>query len=399
MVKGQAPWARTVYDHVWQRGSRFKVTNPHGEYECTFGSIAECKAYFEGKAWPWAKDRTKRQSMSECAEKFSEYLKWRKSCHWSPADMVVHLEKRRTHPELVVAAPCTYALGIEGKEGVFWDALLAEYKVLGPAQKMKLMMLVSDVPAEYELASQIQYKIHIGAIRRCAGTRQRQARRWWSNEVQHNVSQHMGWLSKALALKVLAKREQGALKLGEMNNKYAICPWSPHIAGKYKEKATLVSHLRLQPVPRSFLDYRSNRAALMQLEECYHDLWFVRAFFEAERAILGIAGSMKVGKDITVADFVRVFPDSIGYVSALGKHFGTDRMHVILRRTRYEQLGFSSAEFTMDLCFAGQLHKLKMADIKLVKKHHFTKAMKARAKGKYQGHPEHIFRDAIALLT
>ena len=189
------------------------------------------------------------------------------------------------------------------------------------------------------------------------------------------------------------------LQLGEMRNRYNICPWTPHIGAKYKEKATLVAHLRLQTVPQSFLDYRSNKAALMQLEECYHDLWFLRAFFEAERAILGIAGSLKVGKDITVPDFVGVFPDSIGYVNALAKHFGSDKMHDILQRTRYEQLGFSSAELTMDLCFAGQLHKLKTADMKLVKKHHFAKAMKARAKGKYQGHAEHIFQDAIALLT
>ena len=165
-------------------------------------------------------------------DEFSEYLKWRKSFQWSPADKEVHLEKRQAHPDLVLAAPCTYALGIEGKEGVFWDALLAEYEVLQLGQKKQLMLLVSDVPAEYEPASKIQHQIHIGALRRCAGQRERQARTWWSNEVQHNVGQHMRWLSKALTIHVLAKCDQGELQLGEGGNRYDICPWTPHIYDK-----------------------------------------------------------------------------------------------------------------------------------------------------------------------
>ena len=81
------------------------------------------------------------------------------------------------------------------------------------------------------------------------------------------------------------------------------------------------------------------------------------------------------------------------------KHFKTEKMHLVLQRADYEKLGFSSAEFTMDLCFSGQLRKLKLPDMKLVKKHQFAKAMKAHGKGKYQGHPEHIFTHAIEQLT
>ena len=57
MGKGQAPWVRTEFDHVWSRGSRFRITNPNGVYETTLGSIAECKGYFKKKGWAWTRDR------------------------------------------------------------------------------------------------------------------------------------------------------------------------------------------------------------------------------------------------------------------------------------------------------------------------------------------------------
>ena len=104
MGKNQAPWLRTMYDHVWQRDSRFKITNPKGEYETTLGSLAECKEYFENKGWPWSKDRSKRQSLNNTVEKLSLYLNWRQSFQWNPADKEIHLEMRDMYPEMLVAA-------------------------------------------------------------------------------------------------------------------------------------------------------------------------------------------------------------------------------------------------------------------------------------------------------
>ena len=205
MAQERESFLRTEFDHVWQRGSRFKLTNPRGVYEITVGSIEECKAYFNMKGWLWTKDRTKRQPTLETVENFSEYLKWRRCFQWDPADKEVQLEVRRKNPELIVASPCTYALGIEGKEGGFWHALLAEYTLLNQAERQKLLLLVSGVVRESEMASRIQYRIHSGALQRCGRKDARASRSWWAYEAQHNAGQRMGWLSKALSLKVLLK--------------------------------------------------------------------------------------------------------------------------------------------------------------------------------------------------
>ena len=72
-------------------------------------------------------------------------------------------------------------------------------------EKSTLLQLTSDVKSEFTQAAAIQHRIYSKALTGASGPAFHKRRKWWSNEVQFNVSQHMGWLAKALARGVLRK--------------------------------------------------------------------------------------------------------------------------------------------------------------------------------------------------
>ena len=130
---------------------------------------------------------------------FATFLTWRADFEWEPADYTIHCKTRVARPELPVAAPCVYALGIEGKEGLFWRTLLDTYDSLSAHKKLQLSTLVSDVEEEFMAAAKIMYDVLKKAVRSQGSKPVRRARSWWAREVQCNVSQHMGWLGKGLS--------------------------------------------------------------------------------------------------------------------------------------------------------------------------------------------------------
>ena len=98
-------------------------------------------------------------------------------------------------------------------------------------------------------------------------------------------------------------------------------PFTPALAAKYRDMAVLTAALSAMPVPHNFKQYEANRKLLLQMPDKYHDLWYFRAFFENERSALGISSSLPVGAKVTIAEFEKVFPDSVGYMHKLERHY------------------------------------------------------------------------------
>ena len=215
-----AVWLRSVYKHVWERNNSYRTHNHSGRYETVVHSKTELKAYFQQKGWKLVVERHRRTTADEFLAMFAIYLTWRADFYWEPAEYTIHHGIRIARPELPVLALCVYALGIEGKEGPFWESLLAAYDSLSARTKMRLTTLVSDVDAEFMAAAEIMYGIHQKAITSQATKKVKEARSWWTREAHNNVSQHMGWVGKEVSENVLHKIEDGSLQLGDMGHHY-----------------------------------------------------------------------------------------------------------------------------------------------------------------------------------
>ena len=149
--------------------------------------------------------RAKRESNADFISKTKMYLDWVIDSGYEPADLTASNEFREQEPHLVRAAPATYQLAIEGQE-VPWSRLLVRaYNSLSHTERTKLLLLTSAVPTEFMEAARIQHQIECYALEGAAKAPFRKERKWWVMEVNLNVSQHMGWLSKALARKSLKK--------------------------------------------------------------------------------------------------------------------------------------------------------------------------------------------------
>jgi len=205
---------------------------------------------------------------------------------FEPADITAHKEFRQSLSCLVRAAPCVYQIAVEGKELPWWQVMSRSYEEVCVADKLTLLQLTSEVEMEWLAAARIQHHIYCNALTRAASAVFAKSRTWWSWEVQHNVSQHMGWLSKALSTGVLKKSSRGDLVLGEQRNRYKLMPFDPALGLKYKRKAILTTALAAMPVPRSLREYLDKKNALHAMPSVYHDLWYFRALFEAERALV-----------------------------------------------------------------------------------------------------------------
>ena len=91
--------------------------------------------------------------------------------------------------------------------------------------------------------------------------------------MQRNVSQHMGWLPKALARGILKKVSRGnGINLGQQGLKYSIRRLTPRLAQKYKDMAVLTSMFGTMRAPKTFCECAANRAALLAMPDKYRDV-------------------------------------------------------------------------------------------------------------------------------
>lgn len=319
--KARSPWKPTVFNGIKKRDAIFAVYLGR-RYVGTYESLDLAKEAAVAAGGDIEKDRSKRESAGDFLVKSQVYLDWVVNSGYEPGDTTAAKELRKEAPYLVRAAPVTYQLAIEGKEAPWTRLLLRAYKSLSAEDKVQLMQLTSNVDKEFMKAAAIQHRIVCTALKGAAVAAWQKQRKWWVLEVNYNVGYHMGWLSKALARKVLVKAHTrgSGVHLGEMNARYRIMPLTRRIAEKYKDMAVLTGTLSLMKVPTTFRDFKANRDALLKMPNKYHDLWYFRSFFELERYATGVK-DMPVGAQDTVNDFVRVFPDAVGHLPKLAKHY------------------------------------------------------------------------------
>ena len=328
--------------------------------------------------------------------KSQKYLDWVVDTGFEPGDLIAAREFRLRRGDLVRGAPVTYQLVLEGKEAPWSRQLEIAYDSLSTRDKSTLLQLTSDVKSEFMQAAAIQHRIYSKALVGASRPAFHKKRKWWSNEVQFNVSQHMGWLSKALArgvLKKLKTRGSGVI-LGQMGSRYGIMPLTPRIAAKYKDMAVLTTSLAAMPTPRNFQQYYANRSALLEMPEKYHDLWYFRAFLELERWAAYGTFHMPMRPSVTIAEFLTVFPDSVGYLKKLAKHYDANTVVTVLRKLGYHRRGLPTSQATMHLCFIGQLHAIDRDTVRHVRKCTLKRATQKHAYKQYFGHPAKVFSDA-----
>lgn len=275
------------------------------------------------------------------------------------------------------------------------------YERLNAEEKLALLMLTSDVKAEYMRAAAIQHRIYCEALEAAGRPAFHLERKWWSWQVQFNVSRHMGWLAKAQSMGVLkkCKTRGGGLNLGQMGSRYRIMPFTEKLARKYKEKAVLTTALAQMPTPRTFVDYQANRKQLLGMPSNYHDLFYFRAFFELERQATFGTLEMPLGNSVTIKEFAQVFPDSVGHLKASARHFGSNTVVTVLKRLGYTSQGLPASLATMHLCFIGQLHTLKFDVARRVRKTMLKRATRKHRLGTYCGHPLRVWGDACKMVA
>ena len=197
-------WKPTLWVGIAQRGNKFRAYKSK-EYLKTWSSLEEAKQAIVDAGGTVAMVRAKRESNADFISKTKMYLDWVVDSGYEPADLTASNEFREQEPHLVRAAPATYQLAIEGKEAPWSRLLVRAYNSLSHTERTKLLLLTSAVPTEFMEAARIQHKIECYALEGAAKAPFRKERKWWVMEVNLNVSQHMGWLSKALARKSLKK--------------------------------------------------------------------------------------------------------------------------------------------------------------------------------------------------
>ena len=134
------------------------------------------------------------------------------------------------------------------------------------------------------------------------------------------------------------------------------------------------------PTPMTFEMYEENVRHMLGMKKAYQDLWYYRSIGEAERhAVNGKEVCLPMATNVTVERYVKIFPDAAQHLPALAKLFQTDKVMQLMRRAGCA--GRDPAWFSMHGCFAGHLHKLEVADMRKVKKHHLKKADRVHALG------------------
>lgn len=390
-------WHTTEWQHVTQRNSKFRVILPGGAWHGPFDTMASAIQCVRDNGIEPERKKSNRESATTFLDRFALYLKLLPKQGWLPGDLVAATEIRREHPWLLRMAPAVYAVGLEGKERPFWDALLQSYSQLSSEKKRSLAMITSQIDSEQNAATKIFYAMYQDALACMATPEYRKRRKWWAGEVQYNVGEHMGWLNKATQSGTIEKSTRGPLTLGEMGNKYKLLPWTEAKNAKIAAKSRAVQTISCMPFPTRFADYE--RCSQIMERSNYHDLFLNRAVCEGEREQAGQTNELSLAEDVDVERFVKVFPDSCGWVQKLGRHYGTNSVKRIMQKCGYAELGLPVSHFTAHLCFNGQLHNLDIEGLGKVKKRHMQQARAAHKQDHYEGHPYKILRDAIRLCT
>lgn len=359
-------WKQTEWKYITVRNLSYRVILPGAKYIGLFGSVAEALECVKKYGYEPVQTKANREPMEDFLQRLSLYLDLLPKQGWLPGDVVVHNEVRHARPHLTRIAPTVYSLGIEGKEEPFWNALLKAYDALAPTEQQTLTMLTSFVDAERDKASRIFFKVYQDALTRMSTPAFRKRRSWWAGEVQFNISHQSGWLIKATTSKAMVKSTRGPLHLGEMGHRYKLLPWSKKLSKKHAEKARAIVKLNCLPPPTTFSEYEARSETM---ETCgYHNLWFNRSDCEAEREAMGKTNVLSVPENITCERFVKVFPDSAGWLKKLSRHFGTTSVKQILAKIGYTKRNLPISHFTMHLCFNGQLRRLCINDLRKLKK-------------------------------
>ena len=388
-------WKRTQWRGISKRFDRYRAF-VGGKYCKTHGSLEDAKDAVVTAGGVLERDRSKRMSTEDFILKAQKYLDWVVDTGFEPGDLIAAREFRSKRGDLVRGAPATYQLVLEGKEAPWSRQCEIAYDSLSMREKSTLLQLTSDVKSEFTQAAAIQHRIYSNALLGASRPAFHKKRKWWSNEVEFNVSRHMGWLAKALARGVLRKfKTRGSgVHLGQMGSRYRIMALTPRIAAKYKDMAVLTTSLAAMPTPRSFQQYQANRRALLNMPDRYHDLWYFRAFFELERWAAYGTFHIPPCPSTSVDQFITVFPDSVGYLKKLEKHYQSNTVVTVLKKLGYSRRGLPTSQATMHLCFIGQLHAL---DIRRVRKCTLKRATQKHAHKHYFGHPAKVFADACRM--
>ena len=173
---------------------------------------------------------------------------------------------------------------------------------------------------------------------------------------------------------------------------------TPAIAKKHKAMAVLTTTLAAMPAPKNFKLYNSNRQALAAMPSKYHDLWYFRMFFEVERMAAFGSLDMPVNPHTTVKEFVRVFPDSVGWLGALAKQFHANTVVTVLKKLGYHRRGIAVSLATMHLCFIGQLNALSADRARELDTETLRAATRRHMNGHYFGHPARVFVEASKMV-
>ena len=159
----------TQFKYISQRGDRFRVRRRVETVETgcqMFASLREAKDFVTSSGLDLIKDRTKHEKMTDMVEKARHYLDWVAQTKYEPGDTTIANSIRGGGNGFISrAAPCTYMLGIEGKEAPWWGALLQAYHMLSHREKSMLTLLTSDVQAEWMRAAKLQHRVHSEALR------------------------------------------------------------------------------------------------------------------------------------------------------------------------------------------------------------------------------------------
>ena len=424
VVTARAVWKPTKYVGIFTRGGRFRVMAGR-DYIGVYGSLSKAKEEMTNNGYGLEVDRTRREPISSFIAKAHTYLDWVVDTSFEPADFTNGIDIRKQYPLLVRVAPCTYQLHIEGKEKPWSRLLVQAYANLSEPEKMVLTLLTSDVRSEYMRAAAVQHRIYCAALKAASSRAFKAERKWWRQEVQHHVAQHMAWLAKAQSRGVIKKKQrtrggggkkatardanrltrgggENAMKrtrgcglaLGQQGFRYRVVALSETIAEKYRDMAMLTAGLAAMPTPRNFHMYEANRQRLLAMPIRYHDTWYFRMFFEIERFVAFGTLDMPVGMTVTVEDFVAVFPDSVGHLHALARHFDTETVVTVMKRLGYTSRELPASLLTMHLCFLGQLHMLDPGSMRRVDECKLETATRKHANRKICGHPHKVWADA-----
>ena len=394
-------WKKTRYQNISERNGKFKVSKVGGDYIGTADNIPDARRLLKKHRQPIVEVKAHREDVDVYLEKLRAHMMLVKLEELEPGDTTLHNEIRVEHPYLPRSAPCTYMWGIEGKEKPWWQALLSAWGGLPSQEKLTLQQLTSDVHSEFEEAAKIQHKLLETAVNYMGRPSIRVARTWWSQEVNHLVSQHMGWLGKLLGRRILSKLEDGhsntkAITLGEGQGSYVFQKFTTAHGEKYKSMASMTTMFLTLPAPMDFSSYEQNAGSILKMHKKYHDLWYYRSIGEAERyAVNGCAVALPIGAHVTAEQYRAIFPDAAQHLPNLAKRFNCDKVLTLMRRSGCGKE--DPAKFSLQLCFAGYLHDLSLDEMRKVKKCHLKKASKQHANGHYKGHPHQIWRTACQM--